>query len=83
MVDPDETIGIYVRQGDASMIDAFDEFYKTRDGADYSRSARIIEAMQMLLVVDETLDELEWADMAEPSKRHAVRQALFGEDRRS
>lgn len=48
----------------------------------YSRSQAIKNALAMQQTVLETMDELGWdVEMAEPSKRHTVRDALMTKDR--
>lgn len=76
-----ETIGIWVPEDDTT-VDDFDRVLGNKLGSDYTRSSKVKDAMDLYRVVEELLDELDYREMDEASKRHFVRQAILEEDRR-
>lgn len=77
---PDETtLGVWIPKG-SDLPERFDD--QLADGAGYSRSAEILEAMELLITVDRTLEELDYEFDSDASRRHFVRQAILEQARR-
>lgn len=74
-------VSIWVPEGDDT-VDQFDRDLANKLGADYSRSEKIKDAMELYRAVEMILEDLDYGEMDETSKRHLVRQALLEMDRR-
>jgi len=85
MSDPDDGTSVGIWYGaEETIVDEFDDHFSAADGASYSRSRRIKDAMALALAVDEALESVgaEW-DIADHGTRATARQAIFDEFRSS
>jgi hypothetical protein len=74
-----ETTGIWFGD-DETLLSDFDEHFGEIDGADYSRSKRIKDAMALAMLVDSTIDSVDAElDIADRGARNAVAAAVRNE----
>lgn len=74
--DPPIYPSIYFGIDDVDELRAFDEQFKSRQGA-YSRSDEIKRAMRTHRVIDETLADLGFEAASERDREALIRQALY------
>lgn len=74
-----ETTGIWFGDDD-SLLEDFDEHFGARDGADYSRSKRIKDAMELAVAIDEVLESIEHdGDLSDRGTRVVIKSAIRNE----
>lgn len=84
MVEPESTIGIWIGDNDAEMVDDFDDVISDAELHDgrYSRSEAIKDAMQTYQAVIEAMEanEFDVSSMSSFEIRSVVRQAIIDMD---
>jgi hypothetical protein len=74
-----ETIGVWIGDED-SILEDFDEHFGARDGAEYSRSKRIKDAMELAIAIDDVLQSIEMDDdISDRGTRVLIKSAIRNE----
>ena len=77
MVDAPVAPSVWFGEADVEQLEAFDYHFKRRTEGNYSRSKEIKRAMETHRIVDEVLDECDWAATSEQERHALLRQALY------